>query len=109
MTRRGDLVMIALQGAFGKPRPALVIQSDLIETTETLTVLPLSSMMVDAPLVRVPVRPSAGNGLRAPSEIMVDKTITVLKSKVGPAFGRLEAGPMLEVERRLALFLGIAK
>lgn len=27
--RRGDIVTIALQGDYGKPRPALIIQSDL--------------------------------------------------------------------------------
>jgi len=40
---------------------------------------------------------------------MVDKAITVMRDRVGPAFGRLEAEAMVEVERCLAVFLGIAK
>jgi mRNA interferase MazF len=107
--RRGDFVTIALQGDFGKPRPALVIQSDHFEAHPTVTVLLVSSAMVEAPLLRVTVDPDASNGLRAPSQIMVDKAMTVMREKIGLSFGRLNADRMLEVERRLALFLGIAK
>jgi mRNA interferase MazF len=86
-----------------------VIQSDHFEAHPTVTVLLVSSAMVEAPLLRVTVDPDASNGLRAPSQIMVDKAMTVMRGKVGPSFGRLNADRMLEVERRLALFLGIAK
>jgi mRNA interferase MazF len=107
--KRGDFVTIALLGDFGKPRPALVIQSDHFEAHPTVTVLLVSSAMVEAPLLRVTVDPDASNGLRAPSQIMVDKAMTVMREKIGLSFGRLNADRMLEVERRLALFLGIAK
>jgi mRNA interferase MazF len=107
--RRGDFVTIALQGDFGKPRPALVIQSDHFEAHRTVTVLLVSSAIVEAPLLRLTVDPDASNGLRAPSQIMVDKAMTVMREKIGLSFGRLNADRMLEVERRLALFLGIAK
>ncbi len=61
------------------------------------------------PLTRVQVQPDAGNGLRVPSQVMVDKAVTVGRTKIGTAFGRLDADAMLAIERRLAVFLGIAK
>ena len=107
--RRGDLVTIALQGDIGKPRPALVVQSDHFDAHPTVTVLLVSSALVASPLLRVTVEPDKLNGLRARSQIMVDKAMTVMRGKVGPAFGRLGQDRMLEVERGLALFLGIAR
>lgn len=106
---RGDLVTISLQGDFGKPRPALVIQSDQFNEHATVTVLPVTGTMVAAPLLRVTVHPDADNGLQKPSQVMVDKAMTVKRDKVGPAFGRIEADALVEVERCLAVFLGIAK
>lgn len=107
--RRGDLVTIAMQGDFGKPRPALVIQANQFAENATLTVLPVTSALVAAPLLRISVAPSAGNGLQKPSQVMVDKAMTVKRDKVGPAFGRIDADTLVEVERCLAVFLGIAK
>jgi mRNA interferase MazF len=109
VTRRGDLVTIALQGDFGKPRPALVIQADAFDATASVTVLPVTSTLVTAPLLRIGVAPSAGNGLHKPSQVMVDKAMTVRRDKIGPAIGRIDADALVEVERCLALFLGIAK
>ncbi len=107
--RRGDFVTVALQGDFGKPRPALVIEADAFVEHATVTVLLVSSALVEAPLLRVTVAPDATNGLRQPSQVMIDKTMTAMRAKIGEAFGRLEADAMLEVERRLAVFLGIAR
>jgi len=107
--RRGDFVTIALPGDFGEPRPALVIQADLFADHATATVLLVSSALVDAPLLRVSIAPDGANHLRQPSQIMIDKAMTVMRGKLGPAFGRLDPDAMLEVERRLAVFLGIAK
>ena len=106
---RGDLVTIAMQGDFGKPRPALVIQADPFAEHASVTVLPMTSALIAAPLLRVTVQPSAGNGLQKPSQAMVDKAMTVRRDKVGPAFGRLDVDTMVQVERCLAVFLGIAK
>jgi mRNA interferase MazF len=106
---RGDFVTIAIQGDFGKPRPALVIQSDRFDEHATVTVLLVSSTLIDAPLFRVTVQPSAENGLLKPSQVMVDKTMTVKRDKAGQAFGRIDADTMIEVDRCLAVFLGIAK
>ena len=106
---RGDLVSIAMQGDFGKPRPALVIQSDQFGEHSSVTVLPITSTLVDAPLLRVTLQPSLDNGLQRPSQVMVDKTMTVRRDKLGATFGRIEADALMEVERCLVLFLGIAK
>jgi mRNA interferase MazF len=107
--RRGDLVTIALQGDFGKPRPALVIQSDFFDVHPSLTVLPITGDLRETPVFRVAVDPETASGLQRPSQIMVDKCMTVARDKVGPPFGRLEGETMLELERCLAVFLGIAK
>ena len=107
--RRGDLVTIAVQGDFGKPRPALVIQSDQYDAHATVTVLPVSSDLVAAPLFRITIQPTTENGLHKRSQVMADKAVTVRRDKVGPTFGRIDADSMVEVERCLAVFLGIAK
>ena len=106
--RRGDLVTVALSGDFGKPRPALVVQSNHFDATATVTVLLISSTLVDAPLLRLAVEPSQENGLRRPSQVMIDKAMTVRRDRVGAPFGRLEADTMVAVNRSLALFLGFA-
>ena len=106
--RRGDLVTVALQGDFGKPRPALVIQSDFFADHATVTVLPMTSIVTQAPLIRLPIEPSSGNGLHEPSFVMVDKPMSIRVEKVGPRFGRLDDADMVRVNRALAVFLGIA-
>ena len=106
---RGDFVTVAMQGDFGKPRPALVIQSDQFDEHASLTVLPLTSMLVEAPLLRVTVQPSQHNGLQSASQVMIDKALTIKRDKVGAPFGQIEPDKLIEVERCLAVFLGIAK
>ena len=106
---RGDFVTVAVQGDFGKPRPALVIQADAFAGHPSVTVLLVSGTLVDAPLLRLTVDPDAANGLSKPSQIMIDKAMTVMRGKIGRILSRLDADAMLEVERRLAVFLGIAK
>lgn len=106
---RGDFVTIALQGEFGKPRPALIIQANQFDQHATVTVLPVTSTLVAAPLLRTTLQPSAENGLQKPSQVMVDKAMTVKRDKVGPVFGRIDADALVEVERCLTVFLGIAK
>jgi len=106
--RRGDIVTIVLPGAYGKPRPALVIQSDFFEALASVTVLPVTSELRAAPLLRIAVEPNADNGLRKKSQIMVDKAQTVPRDKVGPTIGRLQEDALVAVERAVAVFLGIA-
>ena len=106
--KRGDLVAVALSGDFGKPRPALVIQSDHFGLTATVTVLLISGTLVDAPLIRLTVEPTAENGLRKRSQVMIDKAMTVRRDRLAQPFGRLEDEAMVAVNRSLALFLGFA-
>ncbi len=106
---RGEFVSIAMQGDFGKLRPALVIQADQFRESASVTVLPVTSALVDAPLLRITIQPGSENGLQEPSQVMVDKAMTVKRDKVGPAFGRIEVDAMVEIERCLAVFLGITK
>jgi mRNA interferase MazF len=106
---RGDLVTIAVQGDFGKPRPALVIQANHFSEHSSVTVLPITGTLVAAPLLRVTIQPTAENGLQKPSQVMVDKAMTVKRERVGPVFGRIDTDTLVEVERCLAVFLGLAK
>ena len=106
---RGDFVTIAMQGDFGKPRPALVIQADQFGEHTSVTVLPVTSTLVAAPLLRITVQPNVENGLQKPSQVMLDKTMTVKRDKIRQSLGRIDVDAMVEVERCLAVFLGIAK
>lgn len=106
--KRGDLATVAMQGDYGKPRPALVIQADQYSEHTSVTVLPVTSTLIDAPLLRIELQPEADNGLAQPSQVMADKTMTVRRDKVGDVFGHVAPDKLLEVERCLAVFLGIA-
>jgi mRNA interferase MazF len=105
--RRGDLVTIALQGDYGKQRPALIIQSDLFIDHPSLTILPVTGELREAPLLRIRLEPNASNGLQKTSEVMVDKAQSIPRDKVGDVFGRLSEDEMLAVSRSLAVFLGV--
>jgi mRNA interferase MazF len=107
--KRGDLVTVALQGDLGKPRPALVIQSDLFnETHPTVTLLPVTGEIRSAPLFRITVEPSEANGLKKVSQLMVDQAISVRRDRIGRPFGRIEDETMLRVSRALAVWIGLA-
>ena len=106
--RRGDLVTVPLSGSYGKPRPALVIQSDLFKEHPSITILPVTSELRDTPIFRITLQPTKKNGLQKPSQIMVDKTHTLPREKIGPLFGRVDDETLLAVNRALAVFLGFA-
>ncbi|CAK00896.1 hypothetical protein BT_0442 [Bartonella tribocorum CIP 105476] len=106
---RGSLVTIAMQGDFGKPRPALIIQANQFSEHTSVTVLPITSTLVDTPLLRITLQPDSKNGLQKTSQVMIDKIMTVRCEKVSPAFGSIHADKMVEIERCLAVFLGIVK
>jgi len=106
--RRGDLVTVALQGDLGKPRPALVIQSDLFDAHPTVAILPVTGELRVAPLFRITVSPSESNGLSKPSQVMVDKPQSIAREKIGSVIGHLDDETMLAVNRALAVFLGFA-
>jgi len=100
-------VTIALQGDYGKPRPALVVQSDLFAEHPSVTLLPVTSELRDTPLFRVLIEPTESNGLRKSSQVMVDKVQTISREKFGEVFGRVTEEDMLAVSRALAVFLGV--
>jgi mRNA interferase MazF len=107
--KRGDVVTVAVQGDYGKPRPAVVAQANLFnETHASITILPVTSSIVDAPLFRLTVDPTRQNGLTRVSQVMVDKAITVPREKLGKVIGKLGDDTMIRVSRALAVWLGIA-
>jgi len=106
--KRGDLVTVAVPGDFGKPRPALVVQSDHFQEMATATVLLVTSTLIDAPLIRLTIEPTPENGLRSRSQIMVDKIMTVRRDKLGEPFGHVDEDTTIAVNRAMALFLGFA-
>ncbi len=106
--RRGDIVTILLPGAYGKPRPALVVQSGLYDTLASVTVLPVTGELRTAPLLRISIEPNTDNGLQKKSQVMVDKAQTVPRDKVCGIIGRLHEDTLVSVDRALAVFFGIA-
>ena len=106
--QRGDLVVVAMQGDHGKPRPALVIQSDLFDELPTVTVLPLVSSQLVPAITRVDIAASDTNGLRVASQIVVHRPQTISRAKVSRVIGRADDETMLTVIRALAVFVGLA-
>jgi mRNA interferase MazF len=105
--KRGDLVMVAVSGETGKPRPALIIQADAFDLHPSVIVLPLTSEMHDAPLVRVTVAAGESTGLRVLSQIMVDKATAVPRVKLGARIGQVDEATMRAVSQALRGFLGL--
>jgi len=105
--RRGDFVTVAALGDYGKPRPALVIQSDLFDELPGITVCLVTSALRDAPIFRITVDPSPANGLQRVSQIQIDKIVTVARERVGGVIGRLDDTTLLKVSRSLAVFVGL--
>jgi mRNA interferase MazF len=106
--KRGDIVIAVTPGDYGKPRPAAVVQSDIFNPTHaSITLCPITSHLVDAPLFRLSLQPTAENGLEAPSQIMVDKIITIRKEKLRQAIGRLTSAEIDTLNRALYLWLGL--
>ena len=107
--RRGAQVTVTQQSDYGKPEPAPVIQSDFFKTHPPVTLWPITSKLRETPLFRVGIKPGTETGRRQTSQAGVDKVGTVAREKVGAALGAPDAATMREVERRLAVFPGIAK
>jgi mRNA interferase MazF len=106
--RRGDLALAALPGDYGKLRPVVVLRDDAFEAVPSVTVLPLTSDLINFPLVRIEVHPTSANGLQRPSQIMVDKIGTVRREKIGRRIGRLEVAEMRAAVDALSKFLGMS-
>lgn len=107
--KRGDVVTVAVQGDYGKPRTAVILQSDLFNDEHpSVTLLPLTSTIVNAPLFRLTIDPNRDNGLTRVSQVMIDKALTLPRDKAGKAIGRLDEDVMIRVTRALAMWLGLA-
>ena len=107
--KRGDIVTVSAPGDFGKPRPALVIQSDLFNDTHpSVTLCLITTELRHTPLFRITLEPHASNGLRRLSQIQIDKVLTVAAARIGKAVGGLDDDTMIRVNRALAVWLGIA-
>jgi mRNA interferase MazF len=106
--RRGDLVIVSAPGSYGKPRPGLIIQSNLFLATGSLTVLLMTSdLQKDMALLRHTIAPSQSNGLVSVSDVMIDKIFTIPKERLRQKIGHLSSREMAEITAALALFLGM--
>lgn len=107
--KRGDIWTVAGGKDFaGKPRPAVIVQDDSFDATDSITICAFTTNEADAPLFRLPVQPNERNGLREACRLMVDKITTVPKSKVGAHVGRLDDEDMLRLNQAVLVFLGLA-
>jgi len=107
--KRGDVWTVAGGPDYaGKPRPAVVLQDDAFDATASITICPFTTHSIDAPLVRLPIEPSERNGLRAASQLMIDKITTVSKGKLARRVGRLSDQDIVRVNRAVLVFLGLA-
>lgn len=107
--KRGEIVVVAAKGAYtGKPRPALVVQSDLFNPThQSVTICPITSDCVDAPLFRISLPPGERTGLRAVSQIMVDKIVSVPRAAVTDQIGSCNPAEIEAAEEALRTWLGL--
>ncbi len=104
--KRGDIVIAVAPGEYGKPRPAIIVQADAFALT-SVTIAPVTSELQDAPLLRIGLEPTADNGLVKSSQIMVDKLMTVTRSKIAQRVGSLDEPTRRRLDEALATFLGL--
>jgi mRNA interferase MazF len=106
--KRGDIVLVAMSGDYGKTRPAVIVQHDAAnETHASIVVCPFSSHIIDAPLFRITLEPTPQNGLVVRSQIMVDKISAVKRERLRERIGRLDEETLVRVNRTIALWLGL--
>ena len=107
--RRGDIWTVAgARGYAGKPRPAVIVQDDSFDGTDSITICAFTTDQTDAPLFRLPIEPNQRNGLRAACRLMVDKITIVPKSRIGARVGRLDDEDILRLNQAVLVFLGLA-
>jgi mRNA interferase MazF len=107
--KRGEIWTLAGAGRYaGKSRPAVILQDDRFDISDSITVCAFTTDPTDAPLFRLPIKPSEANGLRAPCRLMADKITTVRKTRIGSYVGRLADEDIVRLNRAVLVFLGIA-
>ncbi len=105
--KRGDVVTVIMPGSYGKPRPAIIYQADVFNKMSSVTILPLTSHIVDLPIIRPNIEPGPDNGLAKRSQVMIDKINTVPKAKIDQVIGKISQKNITELNRSLIAFLGI--
>lgn len=105
--QRGDIVVCVLSGDYGKPRPAVVVQSSLFEQHSSVVVCPITSHCLAAPLFRLSVCPTKANHLEKESQIMIDKMMAVKREKIVETIGALSGAELKAVDEALRLWLGL--
>ena len=105
--KRGALVLVRAKGDYsGKPRPSVIVQSDLFNPThQSVTVCPVTSQLVATPLFRIALTPSTTNGLKKPSQVMVDKVFSIRRENIGTEIGTLNLETMLQIDHALRPWL----
>ena len=106
--KRGDIVIVSAAGDYGKPRPAVVIQSDRLRSMDSVLVSLMTSTLADAPLFRLSIEPSPMTGLKLPSQIMVDKILAIPREKCGEPIGRIDESALIALNYMLSVTIGIA-
>jgi mRNA interferase MazF len=106
--RRGEIWSVSGgKDDAGKPRPAVILQDDSFDGTDSVTLCAFTTDQTEAPLFRLAVQPNERNGLRAICRLMVDKITTVSKSKIGAHVGRLDDVDVLRLNQAILVFLGL--
>ncbi len=108
--QRGDIITVIAPGDFGKPRPAVLIQGDVLNLAQprSIIVALITSTLVDAPLLRLTIKPAASNGLKKPSQVQANRILSLRITRVGQTIGRLSEKQMLQLNRLLAVIIGLA-
>ncbi len=106
--KRGDIVTVSAQGDYGKPRPAVIVQSDALNAADSVLVALITSAVTDAPLYRLTLEPSPTNGLKAVSQVMVDKVLAYPRAKCGAVIGHLLDADVLLLTTMLSVMIGLA-
>lgn len=106
--KRGEVRTVSGAGYAGNPRPAVIVQDDRFDATDSITVCVFTTDPTDAPLFRLAVDPSPGNGLVSLSRLMVDKPVTVARARLGERIGRLDDQDMVRLSRAIPVLLGLA-
>ena len=96
--RRAEIWTISGGGYAGKPRPSVIVQDDHFDT-ESVTLCPFTTDPAQAPLFRLLIEPGAGDGLDAPSRIMVDKITHRVPFPLGLEVGVLDHANVLRLSR----------
>ena len=105
---RGDLVIVAAPGDYGKPRPAVIVQSEAIpESHASVVICQMTSELAEADF-RVTIEPGPETGLRARSQVMADKPVTIRRERIGQRIGCLGASDMARLNVALAFVMGLA-